>query len=196
MSSDTIVRRETLTVRPTWKARMRALTRSGAYLLANRKVDVGARLRLRTPQGERVTLCVTRCAAQATGGWALSCRLEGAPGSDVLHTLQAPPSLRDERHTVRLPCATLARFHAGDGQDQGWARLADVSAHGACLMTEQPLSEGDILELELGADDEPVHAVGRVAYARQQRSGAWIVGCALRDELTEDDLWRLVSNAP
>jgi hypothetical protein len=198
MPKDTIVRRETLTVRPTWKARMRALTPSGAYLLANRKVRVGSRLRLRIARGaEPVVLCVTRCVTQPTGGWALSCRLENEPGADVLQSLQAPPSALDQRHGVRLPCATLARFHSGDvaGADEGWARLADVSAHGACLMTEQPLSQGDVLQLELGAD-QPVHAVGQVVYARQQRSGAWVVGCALHDALTEEDLWQLVSNVP
>jgi len=58
---NTVLRSETLIVRPTWKGRMRAVTASGAYLLANRKMEVGSRLRLNI-KGEPVTLRVTRCA--------------------------------------------------------------------------------------------------------------------------------------
>jgi hypothetical protein len=63
MPSNTIVRPETLTVRSTWKARMRAVTPSGAYLLTNRKVGIGSRLRLRIIDGGPVT----RCGSQSTG---------------------------------------------------------------------------------------------------------------------------------
>jgi len=79
-----------------------------------------------------------------------------------------------------------------------WARLADISVHGACLITKPAISniaKGDVLDLELGAN-KPVQAIGRVMYAWQQVSGAWIVGCHLEHELAQDELWKLVSDAP
>ena len=70
---------------------------------------------------------------------------------------------------MRLPCSTLATFRSDTQQsdDMTWARLADISVHGACLVTKPAISniaKGDVLELELGAN-KPVHAIGRVMYA-------------------------------
>ena len=60
---------------------------------------------------------------------------------------------------------------------------------------DPPVSKGDILELGLGVA-KPVHAIGQVMYARQQSSGACIVGCHLDHELAQDELWQLVSDVP
>jgi hypothetical protein len=196
-SANTVIGAETLIVHPAWNARMRAVTPSGAYLLANRKMRVGSRLRLRISQGELVTLRVTRCATQPTGGWALTCTFEAQPDPEVLHTLKPAPSVLDQRQWTRLPCSTLVRFRPNTRQEEGmsWARLADISACGACLVTKPALLKGDVLELELGAN-KPVHALGRVTYARQQSPQAWIIGCKLEHGLAEDELWQLLSDVP
>jgi PilZ domain len=196
MSRKTVIRSETPIARPTLKARMRAVTPSGAYLLANRKLRVGSRLRL-SIKGEPVTLRVTRCATQPTGGWALMCAFETQPGKETLRALNPAQSALDQRQWMRLPCSTLAKFRSASqqGHDITWAQLLDISAHGACLITKPPMSKGDVLELELGAS-KPIHATGRVTYARQQLSGAWTVGCHLEHELAQDELWKLVSDAP
>jgi hypothetical protein len=196
-SRNTVIRSETLITHPTWKARMRAVTSSGAYLLANRKMDVGSRLQLNIPAGGPVTLRVTRCAKQSTGGWALICAFEFQPNKGVLRILKPAPSALDQRQSMRLPCSTLARFRsdAKPGEGMSWARLADISTHGACLVAKRPLLKGDVLELELGTS-KAVRAIGKVMYAWQQLSGAWIVGCQLEDELAQNELWKLVSDRP
>jgi hypothetical protein len=98
---------------------------------------------------------------------------------------------------MRLPCSTLAKYRsdAQQGDEMAWARLLDVSARGACLVTKPPMSKGDVLALELGAS-KPVHAIGRVMYVSRQLSGEWIVGCHLEHELVQDELWKLVSDVP
>ena len=75
------------------------------------------------------------------------------------------------------------------------ARLTDISAQGACLVTRSPVAKGEILELELGGR-KPIRVLGQVMYACQQLAGSWIVGCRLEGELVQDDLRALVSDVP
>src|ERR1700730_17405414 len=104
------VHREALSARQPWKARIRQVSPAGAYLLANRKMGAGSRLQLRVTAGAPITLYVTRCATQPTGGWALTCLFEGDPDEAMLHRLMPPPNPLDQRQWARLPCASLARF--------------------------------------------------------------------------------------
>jgi hypothetical protein len=175
---------------------MRAVTPFGAYLLANRKMEVGSPLQLKI-SGEPITLRVTRCAKQPTGGWALVCAFDAPPSKEVLLILKPSASALDQRQSMRLPCSTLARFRSDTQQAEAMtlARLLDISSHGVCLVTKPPMAKGDVLELELGAGT-PIRAIGRVMYAWPQESGAWTVGCQLEHELAEDEMWQLVSDAP
>jgi hypothetical protein len=174
---------------------MRVLTSCAAYLLANRKLAVGAHIRLKIRNGQPVILRVTRCATLPTGGWALICGFDGESTREVSHWLKPARGALDQRQSMRLGCSTLARFcsDAKPRQTVGWARLADISACGACLVTNRFLSKGQVLKLDLGAR-KPLAAVGQVAYSRQQSPGAWTLGCHLHRDLAEDELWQLVSD--
>jgi hypothetical protein len=195
-SANAVLRPEALATRPPWKARVRLVSPAGAYLLANEKKQVGARLQFQVGR-QPITLCVTRCVTQPTGGFALTCFFEGEPDRRVLQALKPSPSPVDQREWARLPCTSLARFLPVDaaGAQERWARLADISAHGLCLVTNQSLPQGTLLALELGAATQ-VKAVGQVMHARQQPSGSWHVGCLLEAKLVDDELWRLVSDNP
>jgi len=195
-SPNSVLRPEALALRQTWKARMRLVSPTGAYLLANEKRHVGSRLQFRVGR-KPITLCVTRCVTQPTGGWALTCFFEAKPDGGVLQALKPSPSPIDQREWARLPCTSLARFLAVDapGAAARWARLADVSAHGLSLVTDLPLPQGTLVALALGAASQ-VKAVGQVRHARQQPSGSWCLGCLLEHKLADDDLWRLVSDNP
>jgi hypothetical protein len=109
---------------------------------------------------------------------------------------QAPPSRQraavERRAAERFPSDLVAAVHplALPKKEAVAARVKDVSADGISLVVRYRFLPGTVLVIDLdGAPDQfgrPL--LGRVVHATPQGDGRWVLGCALRRQLSADQL--------
>jgi hypothetical protein len=70
----------------------------------------------------------------------------------------------------------------------------NLSVNGAGLLMNQPLEPGTciLLELETTGRTAPLELGARVVHCDNQPEGAWLIGCALTEKLSDDDLETLL----
>jgi c-di-GMP-binding flagellar brake protein YcgR len=94
----------------------------------------------------------------------------------VRHALDLSGSLRlDEKHA----------------SEKVLAKVRDLSLGGANLLVDRPVKPGEMVTLELAADDAEIRTVlACVVRSASQGEGQWSLGCVFARELSDEDLGR------
>jgi PilZ domain-containing protein len=73
-------------------------------------------------------------------------------------------------------------------------QVRDISVTGVGLLSRTPVAPATFLFVELQSmlDGTARRLRGRVIHATRQRNGIWLLGCALTDELTLEELQGLL----
>jgi hypothetical protein len=105
------------------------------------------------------------------------------------------PGTREQRVEVRRPCRDKScRLLEPGGHESRWARLQDVSQHGLALILNSGLTPGTFLTIEVRTPSRrgSCTLLARVVHATARPDGAWTIGCALVQPLSDDVLQELV----
>lgn len=107
----------------------------------------------------------------------------------------APAGVSDRRSTKRRACDLLTFFKPGTGVlDTVWrmARVGDVSGGGLRLLLHDPPAVGALLVIELRRGEFFRRREARVTYRAPTEAGPWVVGCAFRAPLADDEIAALL----
>jgi hypothetical protein len=114
----------------------------------------------------------------------------------LVGTTSAAPSAAvhdDRRLWVRYAADLEGKVQLAEklGSAKILAKVRDLSLGGANLLVDQPLQPGQMLSVELPADQGDVRTVlACVVRATPQAEGHWSLGCVFSRELNNDDLGR------
>lgn len=103
----------------------------------------------------------------------------------------------ERRARVRHPASLETYCQPGTGTlESFWwmARVQDLSQIGLGLLIGRRFEPGMILTVELQSPDQAFTRVvqARVIHSLPQSPNSWLLGCALENPLTEDELRRLL----
>jgi hypothetical protein len=102
----------------------------------------------------------------------------------------------ERRAFVRYPCDLETNCHpltAGAGPE--WSgQVADVSRGGVGLILSRRFELKTLLAIELQSRTGQFtrRVFGRVVHVQRRDDGAWLLGCALANELSDEDLRALL----
>ena len=98
----------------------------------------------------------------------------------------------NKRATIRYRCppATLSRIMTAEDQEFQRAWVQNLSLHGIGLLMSRPLAVGTLIAIQIknSALNKNFEFTASVAHSTLQAGGDWLVGCALFQPLSEDDL--------
>jgi hypothetical protein len=188
-----------------WPAQILDISRGGIGLLLGRRFEPGAVLMMDLEDpGQAVSRSVfarvIHVKAQEDGQWRLGCAFTGELNEDELSAFRADrvrPAGTDSRAWVRFECDVATTCHdAGDPDGRpAPVRIINVAPGGVGLLLASPCDKGALLWLNLpGGPGQPGRRIlVRVAQPARPAGDRWEVGCEFADQLTDDDLQRLVS---
>lgn len=108
----------------------------------------------------------------------------------------APAQRREERRaSVRHQSTAKGSCHTlNASRETSWdAVVRDISAEGIGLMLGRRFEPGVLLSIELpdNSDGQPRLLLARVVHATTRSEGGWLIGCALLNPLTDDEVQAL-----
>jgi len=187
-----------------WSARVENISAGGLRLQISRRFEVGTVLRLEIRNGieeapHTFLARVMHATPLDSGDWALGCAFARELGNEDLRAFnaeKAKPARPDCRAWVRFSCQVETSYSsAGDGENERWlATVLNISPSGIGLRVGRDFTASALLNLELptAQGDSSRSILARVVYSTPQPEGEWIVGCAFNDELTDEELNKLL----
>lgn len=106
-----------------------------------------------------------------------------------------PGSGAERRAFIRyLPTTELPRQVILGAVQQRWhATVRDISRSGIGLTFSKPIEAGTLGEVELQTMDHATRTLRvKVIYAREQEDGSWQLGCAFLQQLSDEELKKLL----
>jgi hypothetical protein len=102
------------------------------------------------------------------------------------------PAVNDRRAAERYPSDLVTSVHplALPRKDSVAAMVKDVSEGGISLVIRYGFEPGTVLVIDLDGttDSGTPPLLGRVVHATQRGDGRWVLGCALRRQLSPEQL--------
>lgn len=187
---------------PRLAARVRDVSRGGIHLLLDRPFEAGEMLSVELPAAEgqppsTVLACVVRAAGAEGGAWSVGCTFSAELSDDDLEAFRphrVKAAVTDQREWVRFPSRARATFQLVRAPAApAAAEVLNVSASGIGLRAAADLQVGELLSVELRADDRPaLTTLACVVRVTPQAGGAQVLGCNFIGDLADDDLRALV----
>ncbi len=103
------------------------------------------------------------------------------------------PAAEERRARARCRSEVATAVRARDGAVCWPARALDVSHAGIALVVPDLLEPGEVLGIEVPAENgaAPSVVLASVVHARQHGEGEWVLGCCFSEELSDADLGAL-----
>jgi hypothetical protein len=197
-------------------ARVRNVSRGGINLEMSRSFQPGELVSIAVPasgdaETSEVLACVIRCEAPGLrvglvsdaedSRHQLACNFATQlSDADLMRFggLKAPPATNDQRASVRFPCPAQAVFTLVSTPEEeevpSSAVVLNVSASGIALRVPGPRTVGELLNIELrcGEDQPVVTTLASIVRTTVERDGQRLVGCSFINELSEEQVRRLL----
>jgi hypothetical protein len=178
-------------------AEMENISATGANIRASQLFEVGAYLGVELPatgarSASQILALVVRVEPVGHGEWLLGCSFTAELSTEELEPFGAARVLAaegDRRKWQRFPCEARAacRFLGCADGDRLAARVVEVSVAHICLLARCSLEAGDVLNLEVLANngETVVNAFACVARVVPCSDGQWTIECNFLSELSE-----------
>jgi hypothetical protein len=182
---------------------IRDISRGGVSLGIDRSVDAGTMLRISLPNTTTTVLaCVAHVRPMVDETFILGCKFSmelSDADLEALGSRREKPKQADQRAWERVPSAAQAQYSLVDQAGEAKkAEVHNISPAGVALITNQEITPGALLNLELRArEGRPiVTVVACVVYLSAYGEGQWLAGCNFVRELTDEDLKALIAQTP
>ncbi len=186
-------------------ARVRNVSRGGISLEVSRSFQPGELLSVALPGGHdaentcELLACVIRCWAEE-GGHQIACTFATQLSDDELVRFgqrNLRPAAPEQRASLRFPCLAQAAFSvvgAPEEEAPSPAIVVNASASGIALEVSAPRTVGELVSIDLwrGKDRPVVTTLASVVRSTVERDGRRIAGCSFINELSEEQVRRLL----
>lgn len=189
-------------------ARVADISRGGARLVANRRLDPGSLLSVHMPQPDeenQVTLlaCVLYVKALPNEMWTVGCRFASELDEEELQTFTGKRTATakiDRRAEVRHPCPVRASCRpVRDEEPAAWSVTAlDLSPAGVGLLVEHAVEPGEVLSIHLqpAAGAAGITMLATIVRVTARQGGNWVLGCQFIRRLDDSEMRTLLEAAP
>lgn len=187
---------------PTWSGKIKDVSLGGIGLLLSRRFERGVGLAIELPgvdagQTDTYLARVVHIRKAEGGEWLHGCEFVSRLSDDELERLVQSSGVgiaaldSDNRAVERHRVSARALWRpAGTTETTRDCAIHDVSSLGLALISPTPVNLNSVLEIMLlsGEGDAVSRVRARVVNVNRQAHDAWLIGCALVEELRSDDM--------